>query len=233
MVGCVLIHGFTGSPFELEPLSAFLEKKGIAISVPVLAGHEGSKESMRDVTWQDWIRSAEKAVKEMTAKCDTVYLIGFSMGGLIAAHLSTKYPVKKLVMMSACVFYVNPQQLFKDVAEVIKQHFKEGGNPEHFKRYIDKVSKTPLRSVVHFRRLVKILKQDLPKVTVPTLILQGECDDLVEPRSAQYIYDTIQSEIKEIYFLPQSRHIICHDCEKEEVIRRVDQFLFPFTRVDQ
>ncbi|GAB6931676.1 alpha/beta hydrolase [Calditerricola satsumensis] len=225
MHGCVLIHGFTGSPYEVAPLADHLAARGVRVYTPVLAGHEGSGRTLRQVTWQDWIRSAEDGLREALSACDPVDLVGFSMGGLIAAHLATRYPVRRLVLLSACVFYLNPRQLFRDVAAAIKSNFGSGYSKDQLRRYVDKVSKTPLRAVVHFRRLVQVLRADLARVEVPTLILQGACDDLVEPRSAQYLYETIPAKVKEVHVLPRSKHILCHDCEKDEVLRLVERFL--------
>lgn len=224
MIGCLLLHGFTGSPFEVEPLAENLSKQGWKITVPTLPGHGPDREELKYVTWKDWIQKAEDELKKLMTECEVVYLVGFSMGGMIAAYLSTKYPVAKLVLLNACVFYINPGQIFQEMAEAIKSHFTADSR-DLLKRYMQKSFSTPIRSVVHFRRLIKVLKPELSKVTVPTLIIQGECDDLVEPRSAHYIYQQIRSTVKEIHFLPQSKHIICHDCEKEQVFQLVERFL--------
>ncbi|MEW9669445.1 alpha/beta hydrolase [Ammoniphilus sp. 3BR4] len=224
MIGCLLLHGFTGSPHEVEPLAVHLSKHGWKIAMPTLPGHGAFKEDMKKVTWKDWIQKAEEEIRELLQECSVVYVIGFSMGGMIAAYLSTKYPVAKLVLLNASVFYMNPGQMFANMAEAIKSNFKADSR-DLMKRYMQKTMSTPVRAVVHFRRLVKVLKPELDKVTVPTLILQGECDDLVEPRSAHYIYQQIQSEVKEIHFFPQSKHILCHDCEKEQVFALVEDFL--------
>jgi carboxylesterase len=226
MIGCLLIHGFTGSPYEVEPVAQHLAGRGWRIEAPVLAGHEGHPLSLRQVTWQDWIRSAEEVLQDMLLTCQQVYVIGFSMGGLIAAHLAARYPIDKLVLLSASLFYINPRQLFTDAATIIKKHFTSGADAkEAYRRYLRKAASTPPRAVIHFRHLVKILKQELPDVTVPTLIIQGEKDDLVEPRSADYIYKTIRSKEKYVHILPESKHMICHDCEQAQVLALIDEFL--------
>lgn len=225
MTGCVIIHGFTGSPHEVEPLAEYLSQYDWEISTPTLAGHGDSTLSMKDVGWNDWVFTAEHSVKTLCKKCETVYLVGFSMGGLIAAYLSLRYPIQRQVLLSPSVYYMNPKQLFQDLAGIIKHNFSHYSGKETFRRYMDKVSGTPLRSVAHFRRLVNVLKPKLNEVTVPTLVIQGECDDLVDPKSAQYVYDQIQSKEKAIHYLKNSKHIVCHDRDREELLERVDRFL--------
>ncbi|MBN6186879.1 alpha/beta fold hydrolase [Aneurinibacillus sp. BA2021] len=231
MIGCLLIHGFTGSPYEVEPIARHFADRGWRIEMPVLAGHEGHALPLKQATWQDWVRSAEEVLKDMLLTCERVYVVGFSMGGLIAAHLAARYPIDKLVLLSASLFYINPRQLFTDAAAIIKKHFISAADAkEAYRRYVNKARTTPPRAVIHFRHLVKVLKQEFPNVTVPTLIIQGGKDDLVEPRSAEYIYDMIRSEEKQLHILPESKHIICHDCEQEEVLALIEDFLDPLQK---
>ena len=222
--GCVLIHGFTGSPREIEIVARHLKEKGILISTPTLPGHGYpiKREEMEKYDWHDWINHAEKAVQEMSEQVEELYLVGFSMGGLISTYLATRFPVKKLVLLSASVFYMNIAYFTKDIIEGLRHQTIR----DHFQRYLYKIKNTPLKAALNFRRLVKELTPYIRQIEIPTLIIQGEKDDLVDPRSAQYIYERIQSKEKHLYFLPRSKHIICLDLEKERVVELVDQFIF-------
>lgn len=231
MIGCLLIHGFTGSPYEVEPLARHLSGRGWRIETPILAGHEGDPaRSLRDVTWNDWVRSAEEVLQDMMLTCKQVYVIGFSMGGMIATYLAARYPIARLVLLNASVFYINPRQLFRDAAAIIKKHFtSETDAREAYRRYLKKATTTPPRAVIHFRHLVKVLRQELPNISVPTLIVQGGQDDLVEPRSASYIHSHIRSTEKYVHILPKSKHMICHDCEQEQLFALIDEFLLDYS----
>lgn len=226
MIGCLLIHGFTGSPHEVEPVTKHLGELGWRVEAPILAGHIGHPLPLKDTNWHDWIRSAEIVLKELLRSCKRVYVVGFSMGGMIAAYLSVRYPIQRLVLLNASLFYMNPRQIYKDCARVIKDHFSSTFyDQETIRRYLKKISNTPPRAVIHFRHLIKVVSEDLNFVTVPTLIIQGGKDDLVEPRSARYIYEHIRSSEKELHIMPESKHIICHDCEQQRVILLIDRFL--------
>ena len=222
MKACLLIHGFTGSPFEIEPLAEALRQQGYVVVAPVLAGH-GVDEDLLDVCWTDWIRSAENALKPMLGKYEEIHIVGFSMGTLIAAYLSTQYPITKLVLLSPAIYFINYRQLFENMSIAIKNKF-QGSISEEFKRYMQKATNTPLRSVIDFRRLAKHLTPYLEQITVPTLILQGKKDVLVEPDSAERAYDVIQSQDKKLIFLENSQHIMCHGEESELVNQYVIDF---------
>lgn len=224
---CLLIHGFTGSPYEVEPLAKVLHAKGYECVVPTLAGHGEDRHALERVTWQDWIHSAEHVLVDLLKQHEKVHLVGFSMGGLIAAYLSVKYKdrIESLTMMSVPIYTINPKQLFKTIAEAIQKSMRTGGRQEDVSRYLAKAKGTPLRALAHFRRLIQTVKPLIGQIEAPLLVIQGNCDDLVEPRSAEYIYDTAACSDKTIHFFTESRHIICHDCEAEQVLQVVGEFI--------
>jgi len=227
MGACLLIHGFTGSPFELEPLAARLREEGHDVLLPTLAGHGGGRGEMERVTWLDWIHSADAALNELLRRNERVHLVGFSMGGLIAAYLSVKYAgrVTSLTMLSAPIYTLNPKQLFKKIAEAIQLTMRHRSPHEDITRYLTKMKATPPRSLAHFRRLVQTVKPMISEVEVPLLVIQGQLDELVEARSADYIHQTARSERKDIHYFPESAHMICHDCEAHHVVDLVIDFV--------
>lgn len=226
MIGCLLIHGFTGSPFEVEPLAQSLkERTDWKIVVPTLPGH-GDELSLRGIRYNEWIGHAEKELRVLMEECDTVYIVGFSMGGMIASYLASKYPVKKLVLLSAAAYYVNPKQLAADMKEMVRDTVKgKLKDNELFVRYKRKIKETPMTATLQFRRLVNTIKPILNDVKVPTLIAQGESDGIVPPKSAQYLYDHIGAKEKRLIFYKNSKHLICHCDEKEQLFEEVYTFL--------
>jgi carboxylesterase len=224
--GCLLIHGFTGSVYEIYPLVEHLKKEtDWMIYTPILAGH-GEEESLKEASWRDWIASAEVELQKMEEQCDEIYVIGFSMGGLIASYLASKYSITKLVLLSPAVYCINPQLLIRDISDMVRDFFKDQPSASNsITRYKHKIKNTPLKAVYNFRRLVKGLRPSIAKIKVPVLIIQGVKDNLVQPRGAQYIFDHVQSKEKEILYLKESKHMICLDCESDQILSKVDLFL--------
>ncbi|MEH7331439.1 alpha/beta fold hydrolase [Neobacillus drentensis] len=226
MIGCLCIHGFTGAPYEVEPLVEYLkERTDWIFSVPTLPGH-GESGSLKGIHFDEWIHHAEEELKSLIEVCDTVYVIGFSMGGMIASFLAAQYRVDKLVLLSAAAFYVNPKQMAADIFSVLKDSVT--GNlqkNELFQRYKRKITETPFAATLQFRRLVSFIKPMLHQVQTPTLIAQGECDGIVPPKSAEYLYQTIGANQKKLTYIKQSKHHICHCEEKEALFSQVLDFL--------
>src|SRR5699024_11535237 len=98
MIGCLIIHGYTGGPYEVEPLREYLvEQTDWNIVVPTLTGH-GEQLDLKDVSYEVWLEDATRALEELKQACNKVYVIGFSMGGidrkstrLNSSHVSISY----------------------------------------------------------------------------------------------------------------------------------------------
>lgn len=226
MIGCLCIHGFTGAPYEVEPLVEYLsERTDWKFSVPTLPGH-GETLSLQGIGYQEWIDHAEAELQKLMQTCDAVYVIGFSMGGLIASFLAAKYPVDKLVLLSAAAYYLNLRQMAAELKSFVLDSFRGNlADNELFQRYLRKIKETPITATLQFRRLVSFIKPFLPQIEVPTLIAQGECDGIVPPKSAEYLYRTIGAKHKKITFIKDSKHHICHCEEKEALFSQVLDFL--------
>lgn len=114
MTGCLMIHGFTGGPDELAPLEDHLKQHtDWQIEVPVLPGH-GKHLDLHDVSHRKWIETAETTLKRLQQQHDTIYLIGFSMGGMIASYLAASYKIDKLVLLAAAGKFLAFRQLAAD-----------------------------------------------------------------------------------------------------------------------
>lgn len=212
---CLLLHGFTGGPFEVEPLGLHLKSKGYTVRIPALPGHAGDYSHLGEVTWKQWVEAAEKEAGMLAEKYGSFDLIGFSMGGLIAAYLASRYPVRKLVLISAAVIYISPKRFITELVEEVRQK-----NWEAFY----KAQSTPLHAVLQFMLLVRNLRGEICKIRIPTLVVQGERDEIVHPYSARYLEQNLGGEVQVRYF-SNSRHVICLDTEAQEVCAAVSAFL--------
>jgi carboxylesterase len=222
---CILVHGFTGSPDELAPLATALRHLGYEVQIPMLPGHGGTKMDLEQATASAWMQSIEPMVQAGLAR-GRVHLIGFSMGAMLSAVLASKWPVASLTMLSPAVFYVGTSQVFRQIATVIKETWKDGQFQQSYvKQRIAKMSQTPLRSIKQFRRMVNMGKSALPNVNVPVCVIQGEKDEVVEPRGATYAYNTVATDDKQIHFLHESSHLVCYGPEADRLNKVVIAFL--------
>ena len=91
-VGCLLIHGFTGTPQNIRPLGDFLARRGLTVLAPRLAGHGTTVDEFEQSGPEDWIATINSGVDQLKRTCSSVFAIGISMGGTLALHLGATRP---------------------------------------------------------------------------------------------------------------------------------------------
>jgi carboxylesterase len=213
---CLMLHGFTGGPYEVAPLADYLTQTGVTCHVPVLPGHDPELSTLGQVQSGDWLEAASQEAHTLTQQYGAIDLVGFSMGGLLTAYLANRFPIRRLVLLNAAVFYFSPLRLIKDVI----RRFRE----DDWTVWNRKIKRTPLQATRQFVELNKRLRPELSLITVPTLIAQGERDPIIHPKSATYLYRQLQGE-KEIHYYPHTRHMICLEPEAPAVFESVIRFL--------
>lgn len=214
---CLLLHGFTGGPKEVEPLALYLRTLGWHTEQPVLPGHDGPLGCLENVRYEDWLQAAYETAARMRSECKTLAVAGFSMGGMLAAYTAAKVPVDKLVLLNAAVIYFSPMRFIRSLTETF---LHKRSDPSQY----DKMGQVPLSAVREFMRLVRHCKPLLGQVNAPALIIQGEQDPIVHPYSARYLARKMPGAVGMMNY-PRSRHMICWDVEAEEVLARVGTFL--------
>ncbi|WP_010284661.1 alpha/beta hydrolase [Bacillus timonensis] len=226
MIGCLFIHGFTGAPYEVEPLAEHIRHTtDWVVRTPTLPGH-GETLDLKGTHYSEWIVHAERELIELLHTCEKVFVIGFSMGGIIAGYLATRYPIEKLVLLSAAAYYINPKQLLADIKLMLRDGLRKTLHEnELYLRYKKKITDTPLSATMEFQKLVRRIRPELYQINVPTLIVQGECDGIVPVKSAHYLYQVIASSEKKLLFLPCAKHHVCYGEDQERLFKEVDSFL--------
>ncbi|MCT2534949.1 alpha/beta fold hydrolase [Aquibacillus koreensis] len=225
MIGCVCVHGFTGGPYELMPLANYLkEVTDWHIEVPCLPGH-GESLQLETATYKDWIKAAEEALEKVSEKCDQVYVIGFSMGGMIASYLASKYNVAKLVLLSASRKYISYRQMAMDIGMFVKEGFNGRLKQNKlFQHYMNKKGSIPIKATVEFIKCMRFTKPYLQEVTCPVLIAQGIQDGMVPYKSVYYLDKEIPADTEVIYY-HDSKHLICLGDDKDVLNETVYSFL--------
>ena len=92
--GVLVVHGFTGSPFEMRLLGEDLARRGFAVEGPLLAGHGARTRDLARSTWRDWVASASQALDRLRGRVGgkRVAVVGLSMGGLVTLELARTRP---------------------------------------------------------------------------------------------------------------------------------------------
>ena len=221
-IGVMLIHGFSSTTYEMAPLRNFLDEKGFRVSARNLPGHGTTVDNCNATKYQEWVSAVEQNLAELSNDCDKVYIIGFSMGAILGLHLSTIFPVEKLVIACPVMSFKNPFQVnvlvrfFNKI--VVKQ--KKGKNQTGFKtvKNYSGYRYYPLIALNEFRKLNNFVFKSLNKVKCPVLYIHSENDKLSLPKNIDLIMNHIQSENKEKLILKKTAHHIFYNNPEQQLL---------------
>lgn len=155
-----------------------------------------------DHDWKQWVQRAKDCVLAYQKQNRPIYLVGFSMGGVIAAHLASICAVEKLVLLAPAFQYINVDT----ITDVIR---KSASNLLSS----DKRDEIPMPRLFYqaFSELIKALKNDIGNVHCPVLLLHGDRDEVISPKSSLYAYNKIPHDKKKLIFLHNGHHRLLMD----------------------
>lgn len=220
----LIIHGFAGGTYDLEYLANRLELvNNFDVFTFTLPGHDST---LGKIKMESWIKSAEDMTEMLINEgYKNIYVIGHSMGGIIASHIAGKYKqVKKLVLAAPAFHFFSFKGDKVDLLESIKtgkDALKEYKTDSVLSRFIN----MPSNAIKEFIRLTKEYYDTPLLVNVPTLIIEGTKDIVVPKSSTDYVYNSIKSKQKLYLTVKDVNHAIYKSHRKEEITHETIKFL--------
>ncbi len=230
---CVLlIHGYTGTPYEMKWLAKQLNDSGYTVFVPRLAGHGTCKTDFLSSNWKDWLRCVCDAYIDLSAQYSDVYVGGHSMGGLLATILARSFNVKKLFLCAPAFQVITKGSIPLWLTPIAKYFVKEVKRSdgsffkdEEFNRAIQDYTKAwYVPKLADFYKVKKLGVKSLPYIKASTLVVLSKKDRIVPFASKEIIEKNIKAQC-EYLNLEKSSHLVLNDVEKEIVAQRIIQFL--------
>ena len=229
--GCLMIHGFTGSPKEMRPLGEFLAEKGFSVLGIRLAGHGTRIEDMNRVTWEDWSNSVLDGWHLLCPNTSKIFIIGFSMGGALALYHASFLPVDGVISFSAPYkIEGDPRLKFLPFGAKIIPYAPKGKSDwqdphaahEHFSYDL-----YPTKAVIQLTDLLESMRTSLPEITAPTLLGHGKKDIGIPFHNMEKIASSLGTPGDKIrrLVLENSGHVVTRDLEKDLVFKATHEFI--------
>ena len=231
-VGFLLIHGFTGTHFEMQPLENFLKNEGYLVNNITLPGHETTAKEHANLNWMKIVTYANEQLIQLKKEVDKVFVAGLSMGGAISLYLASQNPsITGIIAMSTPYNIPDIRAVFVKVFPFlvklipVQYNTNEEIEDEEVKKTHKCYKKYYTKSVFWLIELLKETRKNLSKISVPTLILHSVRDPSVPVSHAKKIYSKIPHENKNLVFINKGGHIIPEDYGKDKAFSIIKQWV--------
>ena len=231
-VGCLVIHGFTGTPLEMRLLGDYLHEKGLTVAGPLLKGHGTTPEDLNSARWQDWVASAEEALDWLQERCERVFVAGLSMGSLVAVHLAAKHPdLAGVLVYSPAIRLANRWAwLLPVVKRFIKQWPKEPEDQDDLKdiearERLWHYDTQPTGGAHELLKFQRVVRREMADVSVPAIVFYSTEDHTIHETAGQYLFDQLGTPHKELVVYHNSGHCMTVDGERENIFVRSMGFI--------
>jgi carboxylesterase len=236
-IGCLLLHGFTAMPDEMRWLGEYLAGQGHVVLGVRLAGHATHPADLARTRWTDWLISVEEGLAFLAGVTDQVFLIGQSLGGMIALVAAARCPVAGVIALSTPSGMGGKApplavRLFFRLRPMIRKQTRpaEPALTERREAEYPAYPQFPARILREIDLLRGALYEELPHVRVPTLLIHSHADTSVSPDNMPRIYERLGSPDKQMLWLDGMEHSLVRDPQREVVFDAIESFVVHHAR---
>ncbi len=229
----LLLHGLTGSPFEVRFVAERLAAAGMRCRAPLLAGHPDPRALAR-TTWREWVAGARDELFRLAGTRRT-FVVGCSMGALVACALAHDHPdrVQGLALLAPALRLpllgvlggLLGQAPGAALLPAIPKRAGSDVRDEEMRRLNPCMDQVPLQAVGELLRFQTEVDRLLPAVRTPALVVFGAQDHTVARSGAERLAARIGSGPARLVLLPESWHLVGIDVERERCAEEVRRFL--------
>lgn len=234
---CLLLHGFTGSPWDVRPLGEALAARGLRAVAPRLPGHGTTPQALLHVTWRDWQAAAEHALDSLRGHHRSIFVAGLSMGSLLALGLAARHPdtVRALALVAPALRFRGPRMFL--IRQLARTPLLEWASPWVRKTATDlsdpaALAEAPILPAFPVARLRDLCTlqdlavRDVPRVRCPALVAVAEQDHVVDPEGGRWLARRLKaSPAVRFLSLRHGFHIIPRDTAGPLLAAEVGGFL--------
>jgi carboxylesterase len=233
---CLLVHGFTGTPWDVRPLGEALAGGGFRVRGIRLPGHGTTPKAMGEAGAGDWLAACEAALSAFAEP--RVAVVGLSMGALLAIALGARHPDRVQAVVGLA-----PALRFRDrltrglrvarpllrVAELIHPWVHKSTtdllDPEA-RAAAPVLAAWPLRRLRDLWDIQDLARACAPKVRAPVLLAIARQDHVVDARGARELARRLtRAQSVRFIELEQGAHIMPRDEGRAVLQQEVLAFL--------
>lgn len=231
-IGCLLVHGFTGSPYEMRWLGQNLADHGFTSLGVRLFAHATQPDDLKRARRGDWKASVLDGYHLLQSQCDRVFMMGLSMGAVLTLSLAPQLDVSGLVLMSTP--FEMPNKLAQRLRPILpwlslvmptmgkgQPDWVDPDAGEGHVEYPDFI----VAAVPQLADQIKEMRGRLAQIRCPVLLMASHSDRSVSIDHSRRILDELGSADKQLIPFERSGHNMPLDAERQRILEEMIAFI--------
>lgn len=218
----LLLHGFASSPAVFRALMPALSKYD-AVVCPTLPGHGENIDAFGKAQASDWLSAAESACRALTEEYEAVDVMGLSLGGLLACHLSQSFNLNRLYLLAPALDLHTNVPMYLFFARAL-HHIgfntlrNRAGDIRHNCYHELTYRQLPIKAIIEILTVIDDFNFVPP--TCPTELFLGRYDSVVDSLAVAARFANLPNVTT--HWLENSAHILPLDGDIEVIAARVN-----------
>ncbi len=219
----LLLHGFASSPAVFRLIIPALSTYN-AIICPALPGHGVDLKEFSNINSSKLLSTTENICESLIKNYKRVDVLGLSMGGLIACHLSARFPLNHLYLLAPALKLTINIPLSLKLAKILnifgfKQLHNRAGNLCSELHNEICYNQLPLSSIIEILTMIKDFNFLAPNC--PTDLFLGSHDTVVNSVKVANIFKNIAN--CKTTWLKDSSHVLPLDNDVDKIIGKIKE----------
>ncbi len=234
-MAAVVVHGFTGAPWDMHPLAEGLAAVGVHAHVPLLCGHERGPAGVAAATLADWRADVADELRRLHVITGRpVLLVGMSMGGLLVldAAIRRVAPIAGLAVLAAPLTLGRASRLAAGAARLVADLqgpvaaqalvlAKRGGSDIANGLEMPGADGIPLLALGEVFGLMDAVRARIEAVEAPLLVVHAAQDHTAPVDGAWELHHRASSRRGRLVILDEGFHILPRDVTRARVVAEV------------
>lgn len=230
-MGCLIVHGFTSTPYDVRACGEYLAASGIAVEGILLAGHGTRPEDLAQTRLVDWLDSIRDGYESLRRRCDHVFALGISLSGNFLLSLAPLLPFSGLILIGTPLKFRHERayRAAYRVLHALGKQYQRKWYLEHLDEAIRARRPTydrfPLACAKDCMTAIAWSKVNLPLVRCPVLVLQSTTDHAVDKRTIAEFCNRLGTSDVNVEWFPNRYHVLVIDHGADEVFATIRRFI--------
>lgn len=242
----LIVHGLGEHCERYDAVASTMNQAGYAVESIDLPGHGNSQGTRGFIEsfahFEDAVLSLYQKIGEWHPD-KPVFLLGHSMGGLIASHLLLKHQDKFKGALLSGAAIESPQQppaIQVAIVRLISKLFPKAGvmtldasgisrDPAVVENYMNdplvNKGKLSARLLVEMFNSMDECKAGASSISLPVFIMHGSKDDMTSPNGSQLLFDSVSSGDKTIKIYEGLMHEILNEPEGPQITQEIIEWM--------